>query len=136
MLLVPACVVLAIRLAAFGAYRPAKTLAGVAIVAILGFIVAYNLNGMKRKATEKTGQGIVVGLNAYKSANGRYPADLTDLVPTYLPDIPATSMGLISHTYFYYNTDDTGGEFELMFPCPTWMRCVYSSKNGVWYTHD
>ena len=136
MLLVPACIVLAIGLAVFRVYRPAKTLVGVAIMAILGLIVANNLNWMKRKATEKTGQGIVAGLNAYKSANGRYPADLTDLVPTYLPDIPATSMGLISHPYFYYSADDTGGEFELVFPCPIWMRCVYSSKNGVWYTHD
>lgn len=136
MLCIPGCIVLAIGLAMFRVYRPAKTLASVAVVAILGFVAANNLNWMKRQTTEQTGQSIVVALTNYKSAKGRYPEQLADLVPAYLSDIPTTSMGLIAHPEFFYNTDETGGEFELVFPCPTWMRCEYSSDKGMWYIHD
>lgn len=130
------CLVLAIVPTLMGSFRWARMLAAIGVAAILGFVVAYNVIWSKRGETEKSGQRIVQALMAYKAANGTYPADLAELIPSHLQNIPSTSMGFINHPEFFYYRRASDGEFTLMFPLPFFMQCKYASDKGIWFAHD
>ena len=69
----------------------------------------YNSN-VRMEAFEKLGSRLTPLINAiekYKIDKGNYPANLQDLVPEYLPKLPATRMK--NYSNYEYNVEKQGG---------------------------
>ncbi len=95
----------------------------------------------------EVGDEVVGALARYRNDNAKYPEDLGQLVPDYLPELPYT--GLIGYPDFtyrrdFYDIESRPGEYELRINCPSgginfdrfiyWPSETYPEKiqgNGV-----
>jgi hypothetical protein len=86
------------------ARRPALRYAAAALILIASWIVGEFYLGrlVWRDAVsrfERRSGPLVQAITAYQSSRGRPPAALGDLVPAYLPTVPATGRGLLEYEY-------------------------------------
>ena len=89
----------------------------IAIIGVLSTIVLASLNTARAKARDSqrvatVGQ-IQLALEMYYDSNGKYPATLSLLVPTYLPVEPKDPDGTTSYKYAIYPTSGNITTFHL-----------------------
>jgi hypothetical protein len=88
----------------------------------------------QRQRTFDQGERLVTGLELYRQARGGYPVDLKELVPEYLTEVPATSMGIIRRVGYGYHRDPERG-YRISFPAPAWIICSRTAKSD-WQCDD
>jgi hypothetical protein len=67
-------------------------------------------------------------VDAYQQANGHYPKELQDLVPTYTPKLPALDVD--------YDYKVHGEYYLIFFPHRGELWNVYWSKDKKWREND
>ena len=60
----------------------------------------------------RNGDKIVLALAKYKATNGVLPSNLSDLVPSYLTELPVTVSG---KSFYYKKRDGDGYDFDFSF---------------------
>lgn len=86
------------------AFTLIELLVTVTIIVILSGMAIMGLSSIRQKAQDTTYlsslRDLQISLEAYKSVNGSYPTQLTDLTPTYISKIP-TDPGQTSSSITY-----------------------------------
>lgn len=78
---------------------------------------------------DANGEKIVGAVEAFNSANGRYPKSLNDLVPTYLAAVPRAKY-CVDGDFYYYNS--TEGPPILWWTKFGLCRKIYSFERKEW----
>ncbi|HEX8350675.1 MAG TPA: hypothetical protein VF598_11995 [Hymenobacter sp.] len=95
--------------------------------------------------TERRASMIINQLEAYHKRQGHYPDSLAQLVPQYLPKVPATAKGLVRPLPFQYSTGEykasihpTGreDEFALGYHIGMMVDATYNSSTHQWVFHE
>lgn len=100
-------------------------------------IASIGLHEFEITNAQHRGETIITAVNNYQQDKGRYPDTLENLVPVYLPEIPAARVipTVIAPTDFYYlgAPDDP----HLMFvEFPPYGRQSWSFQQKEWITID
>ena len=69
---------------------------------------------------------VIAALEHYRKDFGRYPDELQNLVPNYLPAIPHAQVGWIRSPGEDLMYTNLGESFLLEFPGVVWVQCAYS----------
>ena len=70
---------------------------------------------------------VIDALERFRAENGSYPAELAEVVPNYLPEIPLPRAGWFDSKDETFLYTYLGGEnFLLEFPGVVWVQCAYS----------
>ncbi len=84
--------------------------------------------GARHEGTEARAREILTAVRAFQSQHGRLPAALTDLVPAFLPSIPAP---LVSTMPFEYRAEPDGTGFIVK-----WEAMPNSMYERYWIDQD
>lgn len=80
-------------------------------------------------------------LQTYHRQTGRYPDSLTQLVPKYLPAVPASGFGFFAPVPFYYVLEPNGtgadsAAYALGYGKGLFMTAIYRSRTQQWQVHE
>lgn len=84
-------------------------------LATLGVVLINN--AMQWHIAERNADHIVRACEQFRAANGKYPANLGELVPKYLRSVPRAKYCIMWDNFFYADGDDDG-----MNPALFWFR--------------
>lgn len=99
------------------------------------FVLSIVVLNQQLARTEATGDTICTALEKARAANGHYPKQLQELVPAYLPEIPATSMGVFRRIPFDLRSEAGGGDFALGFEAPFFLYWA-RGRATPWHCDD
>ncbi len=108
----------------------ALVLAAVASLVVSGIVLRHKLADSKA-----SGDAVCLALEAYRNSAGRYPHRLQELVPAFLPAVPATSMGVFSTMGFRYQPSLEGQDYTLGFTSTAFIFCERGRAAG-WRCDD
>jgi hypothetical protein len=100
--------------------------------AVIGFVALGNLHA------RHTADGVIAACDAYRTAHGRYPTKLDDLVPELLPSVPRAKPTLMFGSFFYVDGSSVTGEDGKQRPSlmyvqiPPFGRPVYLFDEKRW----
>lgn len=99
---------------------------------MIGLIIGANsLNNM---IAEKRAKDIIAACEQFKTKSGRYPEKLSELVPEYLPTIPAAKYSLMGSSFRYFARQES---HALMYEAvPPYGRKYYVFENKTWGSVD
>lgn len=100
---------------------------------LLSIDVSVALKSFKTQNTEKRGETIVSAIKKYRKAEGKYPNNLSELVPNYLDDVPKTDMGLLSFQSFRYTVERDQDRYHIFFLRSGYLIGAYSPEDGTWH---
>lgn len=117
--------------------RPKLRRIGLALlVAVVASLVASVMLRSRKMADSKAaGDGLCLAREAFRKVSGRYPHDLQALVPSLLPAVPATSMGVFRSIPFDYRPEPKGEDYELGFHSTYFLYCT-RSRSATWRCED
>jgi hypothetical protein len=97
-----------------------------------GVLVDMHLKGEKARVhMESAAVPLIEALDRYRAANKSYPDKLANLVPTYLPDVPACNPQAANPGMAYY-VDKVSGEYTLNCGIGMFTKRQYSSRTRKW----
>lgn len=85
------------------------------------FVLSIVVLNRQIARSQTAGDAICVALEAARKATGHYPGKLQELVPGYLPEIPATSMGVFRRIPFDLRSEAGGEDYTLGFEAPFFL---------------
>jgi hypothetical protein len=100
------------------------------IAMFLFFRVNEKLSAQASYQTRNSGDRIAAALIEFKQKNGGYPAQLHELTPQFLSQVPSPT--LKGSTFFYRPEGDA---FVLGYPSTSWMLCTRGA-NTPWHCDD
>ena len=95
------------------------------MIVVLGSCGKLRISEEEITLNKARGQLIIDAIEQHRIAEGKPPATLQDLVPTYLQQVPTTTMG----PDFTYYVDEN--EYSLVFGGT--KGCSYSSDTRFWF---
>ena len=95
------------------------------MVVVLGSCGKLNISEAEITLNKARGQLLIDALEQYRVAEGKPPGQLQDLVPTYLQEVPTTTMG----PEFIYRTIENSYSLEF----GGGSGCSYSSNALYWF---
>jgi hypothetical protein len=98
---------------------PIVTLATTLSISAIGWTIAAS-----------TANRIVVACDQFNAANGRYPKDLGELIPTYMLSIPRAKYCLFMGEFGYCNSD--GHAMLWWYKVPPFGREVFGFRDHGW----
>jgi hypothetical protein len=98
---------------------------------LLSFFCSVGIIKYQRTATIECSAVLINALEKYRNDNSSYPADLNELKPQFISEIPKTKMGWFN-TDFDYTADNNLKEFKLGFKYIAMLRCFYNSEKIGW----
>ncbi len=123
---------------AWGAKRKQETwiVAGAHLLAvpILAGMLSGKISHHQYDKTTARGDLIVAALEAHRTATGRYPSTLAELVPQHLPEVPLTKLGLVRQIPFSYKQTPNDA-YTLNFIGTSWTICQ-RDKQTPWACDD
>lgn len=113
--------------------RPARPALLKFIIYGVALILIANLLSWQEEQARESAADVIVAVNAYHADRGLWPRTLPELVPSYLPEIPAVNMRHQNH--FRYETDGTDAALAWYVALPTnyWQHDFVSGETVV---HD
>jgi hypothetical protein len=90
------------------------------------------------KRSISTGDRLIANLYLFHERNGKFPNELTELIPDYIDSLPLPSAGGKQWEY----SPREGNRFFLWFGMPrnsTWNgypSCLFDSRKGKWYVDE
>lgn len=102
----------------------------------IGFYGPDSITNWHRAKVEESvrrGDQIIAALHAYKARFGAYPANLTDLVPAFLTDVPPPTAG--TQFWYYFRPADRSDFFILRVDqrLDGARYAEFKSDDGSWY---
>jgi hypothetical protein len=96
------------------------------------------------ESSKKKGSGIVAAIDRYKSDHGKFPENLSQLVPQYIDRIEKPDAGDMD---WLYETDVDGKDFSLWVKCretdkpstthePNFEHLEYLNERKAWHFHQ
>jgi hypothetical protein len=82
-------------------------------------------------ARNETSTRLLVALDDFREAHGRYPKRLKELVPDILPEVPYPRIGLIRDEDDEFTYRNLGDSFLLEFSSVQWVQCGYSPPFNI-----
>jgi hypothetical protein len=123
---------LAIAYATQGRRRKFAFLLGIMFPVSLFLSFVVGLSFTEEKVAQRNGDQIIQALDQHRLTTGKYPANLSDLLPIYLPELPP--LLLRDNTGWLYHSD--GDAFTLEFKYYPDRRvigsCMFSSQQPHW----
>ncbi len=101
-------------------HRPALRRRGAALVlaAVFAFALSAYVSRRQEQASRERGDLLAIALDGYRAGHGDYPERLEELVPTFVPHVPTTCMGLFGERPFVY--DRWLKDYRLGFSTTLW----------------
>ena len=108
------------------------------MVYITAFAMAVGVKTANNHVSQKNAAVIIAACDEYLKKNGRYPGTLQDLVPGYLPKVPAARYTWTSGRFWYHRDRlESGNRYSLMYTVEApFARRVYSSERKTWRSID
>ena len=104
------------------------------LAAVAGSALVANLvTAMQESASRARGDVIAAALTAWREQGGRYPSELNELVPEFLPEVPVSAMGVWRRVPFRYSR--SVDRYDLRFHCLFFNEC-WRGPDGVWGRGD
>ena len=89
--------------------------------------------GPRADAGYKKSEEIIKAIDSYRAVSGRYPTQLSDLVPRFLSTNDLTLRAAENSEYpFKYIVSETGYELTFRYSGPGVNDCTYSSATKKW----
>lgn len=89
-----------------------------------------NFSAAELVINQERGNLLVAALTEYHSEHNTYPEHLSELVPTYLAELPQNTR---EHTFFYEKKELEGYRLCLdMQIKPGYAGCCYQLRFGIW----
>lgn len=107
---------------------------GLLIAAVSSLLLSGIVNQAKLAASKQKGDEVCVALVRYQDMHGTWPDDLEQLVPGFLPEIPASSMGLVRKIPFSYDRSPDS-DYRLGFASTFFIYCS-RGPTGTWLCDD
>ncbi|MFZ5832084.1 MAG: hypothetical protein ACOY3P_18525 [Planctomycetota bacterium] len=95
----------------------------------LGLLLANNQ--LQWRIAETNASRVVAACEAFHAANGSYPQNLDELVPTYLPEIPRAKYCLVFGEFRYYSFG-SDSPILVWFAVPPYGRKIYNFEERRW----
>jgi hypothetical protein len=117
--------------------RPKMRRIGLTLIlaAVASFLASGMLLSRRISDSKAVGDALCLALEAWRRTSGRYPQHLQALVPSPLPAVPATSMGLFSSIPFDYRPEPHGEDYVLGFNSTFFIYCA-RSRSATWRFDD
>jgi hypothetical protein len=108
------------------------------MVYLVAFAMVLGAKGVNNGVSERNAAVIIAACDEYLKKNGAYPESLNELVPTYLPKVPAARYTWTSGNFRYYRDRvESGNRYSLMYTVEApFARQVYSSERKTWRSID
>lgn len=105
---------------------------------IIAFAMVLAVKAVNDRVSRNNAGVIIAACDAYRNKTGTYPQALNDLVPAYLPKVPAARLSLMSPNFRYYReSGDLGDNYRLLYVSEEpFGRQVYSSARKAWRSID
>jgi len=118
-------------------YEGRVRLAVIGVYALM-VVMVFAMKGINHRVSQANARVIIEACERYKDKTGEYPAELRDLVPAYLPEVPAARYTVMSGGFYYHrNRGPSGSDYRLMFVYEApFARSVYSSAGRNWHSID
>lgn len=75
-------------------------------------------------------QPMIAALEEFRAEHGRFPAELAELIPAHLPEVPRARIGLFGRKFEYYGRD--GSSYHLEFDVGAGIFQFYDSTTRTW----
>ena len=98
---------------------------------LLSFFASVGIIKYQRAASIETSSLLLDALEKYHSQRNTYPANLEELNPQFISEIPKTKMGWFN-TDFDYTTENNMRQFKLGFKYIAMLRSSYDSEKKIW----
>ncbi|MBI5189882.1 MAG: hypothetical protein HZA22_04350 [Nitrospirae bacterium] len=110
---------------------------------VLLIVLVIKANGINFKDAKPGAELLINACEEYRQEQGKYPAELTDLVPKYVDKIPSPKLvTLFQNRYIYTRTEAVAGDakaagftLEYYVLPPDWME-KYDSREHAWAKQD
>lgn len=98
-------------------------------------VVVFGLRAFNTDLARERAERIIAAAESYKAANGRYPERLEQLVPRFIPEIPAKAkLTLLDNGFSYHAATDN---HTLMYVfMPPFGRRYYQFESKTWRDLD
>ena len=107
------------------------------MVYLVAFAMVLGAKGVNNGVSERNAAVIIAACDEYLKKNGAYPESLNELVPAYLPKVPAARYTWTSGNFRYYRDRVESGTGILMYTVEApFARQVYSSERKTWRSID
>ncbi len=118
-------------------YKGRVRLAVIGVYALM-VVMVFAMKGINYRVSQANARVIIEACERYKGKTGEYPAELRDLVPAYLPEVPVARYTVMSGGFYYHrNRGPSGGDYRLVFIYESpFARSVYSSVDRGWRSID
>ncbi len=107
-------------------------------VYVLALAMVFGVKVLNYRVSHANARVIIAACEAYKEKKGEYPAELQDLVPGCLSEVPRARYTVMSGGFWYHR--DAGPfvqGYRLVFVNEApFARMVYSSTRGDWHSID
>jgi hypothetical protein len=93
-------------------------------------ISVISANAINNKIAKKRAEQVIDAVEQYHQANSKYPAQLSDLVPTYLSKVPEAKYTLAFNKFGYINGDKDAILFYM--DLPPFGRPTFDFNDKTW----
>ncbi len=90
--------------------------------------------GYEHRVARAQAEQIVEACRAYETERGHLPAELSELVPEYLPSLPV-SFGVIARKAYYYSAPEDGSSARFMYTPELFIRSWYNFEKREWISY-
>ncbi len=95
-------------------FRISKYIGILCLICFSTIMISRYVSDYQADLSKEKAKVIVEALEKFKSANNKYPNQLSELVPEYLEAVPSSSMGWFDEQYDYAVWKD--GNYRIYFP--------------------
>jgi hypothetical protein len=98
----------------------------------LGVAITFGILIGNPIVARRRAQAVIVAVDRYRVANGRYPASLDVLVPEYLPNLPNARFGLFAREFMYIAEPEGDDASVGWVVIPPFNRRFYRFRERRW----
>jgi hypothetical protein len=126
--------VVGIAMIAAGRVKRLPFVAAIGLMLILsgltGGVLAWFLNQNQLKANQHQCEQVAAALEQHRNARGSYPAELVELVPDFLAELPVLPVGILASAPLLYKPPEQAGSFAIGYQPMRGVALLYSK--GKW----
>lgn len=101
---------------------------------LVAVAMVFGLNAFNNKLAHRRAGDLISAVEAFHADQGRYPRSLSELVPSYIDEVPAAKYTLAFDRFWYYADDENATLLYVAFP--PFGRPTYSFARGEWRSLD